>query len=101
MLKRERISAIGKLYRTGRDVEEKEFWLKLDGFGWYLDAEAEEFTMPTWKKQVFDYLKEHESVTPSELAEFYSLSLNTAKSTLRRLEKTGEIKKVGYGKYSL
>ena len=75
--------------------------LKLDGFGWSLEGEAEEFTLPAWKKQVFDYLREHETVTPSELAGAFELSLNTAKSNLRRLEKSGEIKKIGYGKYAL
>ncbi len=101
VLRRERSSHAGRLLRTGRDVEEKEFVLKLDGFGWYLDAEAEEFTMPAWKKQIVDYLKEHESVTPSELSEVLGLSLSNAKQSLRRLEKAGELKKTGYGKYSL
>ena len=101
VLRRERSSSTGHLLRTGRDVEEKEFVLKLDGFGWSLEGEAEEFTLPAWKKQVLDYLREHETVTPSELAGAFELSLNTAKSNLRRLEKSGEIKKIGYGKYAL
>ncbi len=75
--------------------------LKLDGFGWYLEGEAEEFTTPAWKKQIFDYLKEHESVTPMELSSGLGLSDSNAKQSLRRLEKSGELKKVGYGKYSL
>ena len=42
-LKRERNSNMGTLHRTGRDVEEKDFIMKLDGFGWQLIGEAEAF----------------------------------------------------------
>ena len=42
-LKRERNSNIATLHRTGRDVEEKDFIMKLDGFGWTLQGEAERF----------------------------------------------------------
>ena len=82
-------------------MKEKEFVLKLDGFGWSLEGEAEEFTLPAWKKQVLDYLKEHETVTPMELSAGLGLSDSNAKQSLRRLEKSGELKKVGYGKYAL
>lgn len=101
VLKRERTSSRGILRRTGRDVEEKDFSMTLEGLNWNVEGEAEVLTMPAWKKQILDYLKEHRSVTPSELATACGLFLNTAKQNLRRLEKEGAIRKTGYGQYSL
>ena len=101
VLKRARSSAYGKLYRTGRDVEEAEFSLKLDGFGWYLDVSEEAFILPTWQKQIIDFLKTSTTITPAELATSYKLSINTARQNLARLAKEGIIIKTGYGKYSL
>ncbi len=101
IIKRDRTDSSAKMFRTGRDVEEAEFNLRLDGIGWYLQEDADSFILPTWQKQILDFIKEHGSVTPSELATGYDLNLNTAKSNLRRLEKEGRIKKTGYGKYEL
>lgn len=101
VLKRARQSVHGTLYRTGRDVEEKEFALKLDGFGWFLDENVEAIVLPTWKKQILDFLKEHMAVTAIGLAAAYNLSHNTAKQNLARFAKEGSIIKVGYGEYSL
>ena len=101
VLKRARQSTYGKLFRTGRDVEEAEFSLKLDGFGWFLDAEAEAFVLPTWKKQILDFLKTNTTITPMELATTCSLSINTAQKNLARMAKEGLIVKTGYGQYSL
>ena len=101
VLKRARSSVNGKLYRTGRDVEEKEFWLTLDGFGWSLDGEAEAFTLPEWKKQIVDYLKDHATITPIELAQAYNMNVNTARSNLQRLFKEGKLEKTGRAQYAL
>ena len=101
VLKRTRSNTNGIMYRTGRDVEEKEFTLRLDGFGWYLDGEAEAVTLPTWKKQVLDYLKEHESVTPIELSDAVGISLEAAKKNLQRITKEELVVRVGHGKYKL
>ena len=101
MLRRARQSAFGKLFRTGRDVEEAEFSLKLDGFGWFLEENAEAFVLPAWKKQILDFLNVHQSITPAELSSAGSLSMNTAQKNLARLAKEGLIIKSGYGKYSL
>ncbi len=101
VLKRARQSVHGTLFRTGRDVEEKEFALKLDGFGWFLDGEVEAAVLPEWKKQILDFLNVHPTVTPAELSRCYSLSLKTAQKNLARLEKEGLIIKTGYGQYSL
>lgn len=55
-LKRERNSTLAMLHRTGRDIEEeeKDFIMKLDGFGWRLQDNAEDFTMPECKRQILD-----------------------------------------------
>ena len=50
-LKRARTENEGILHRTGRDVEEKDFRMELDGFGWILKGEADEGT-PDWKKNI-------------------------------------------------
>ncbi|MBR0035645.1 MAG: AAA family ATPase [Synergistaceae bacterium] len=101
MLKRARSSVNGKLYRTGRDVEEAEFSLKLDGFGWCLDAEAETFVLPVWQKQILDYLKDHPTITPIELMQAYNINENTARSNLQRLFKEGKLEKIGRAQYKL
>ena len=100
-LKRARTENFGTLHRTGRDVEEKDFALQLDGFGWTLREDADVFTMPKWKKQIVDFLKEHTSVSPMELSQTLNLPLKTAQTNLARLAKEGVIKKSGYGSYIL
>ena len=101
ILRRARTDKYGMLYRTGRDVEEKNFRMRLDGFGWLLEGDAEDFTMPEWKKQILDYLKEHENITPMELSQTFSLEPKTAQKNLSRLLKDGTLKKEGYGTYKL
>ncbi|MBQ3585104.1 MAG: winged helix-turn-helix transcriptional regulator, partial [Synergistaceae bacterium] len=100
-LKRERNSNMGTLHRTGRDVEEKDFIMKLDGFGWQLMGEAEAFTMPEWKSQILAFLKDNPSITPMQLSEIAHLPLKTAQTNLLRLAKEGLIKKTGWGTYGL
>ena len=101
VMKRSRLEKYATLQRTGRDVEEGSFKLKIDGFGVWLEDSAEAFTMPEWKRQILDYLKEHGSVTPLELCRAFDINDNTAYSNLRRLAKEGAIIKVGYGTYEL
>ena len=100
-LKRERNSAIATLHRTGRDVEERDFIMKLDGYGWTLQDDAEAFTMPEWKRQILDFLKNNTSVTPIQLSDAYGLNIKTAQGNLQRLLKEGLIRKTGYGQYGL
>lgn len=100
-LKRERNSNMGTLHRTGRDVEEKDFIVKLDGYGWTLQGEAEEFTTPEWKRQILDFLKDNPTITPIQLATKYNLDAKTAQKNLYRLVKEGLIRKSGYGTYEL
>ena len=73
--------------------------MTLDGFGWVLQGEAEQFTMPEWKRQILDFLKEHDTVTPKELAEAYNLNISTVTVNLKRMVNEGKLQKIGYGKY--
>ena len=100
-LKRERNSSVGTLHRTGRDVEEKDFIMKLDGYGWSLQGEADEFTLPEWKRQILDFLKDNPTISPMQLAETCNISHDAARKNLQRLLKEGAIKKTGYGVYEL
>ncbi len=75
--------------------------MRLDGFGWVLQGDAELFTMPEWKRQILDYLKEHDTVSPMLLSQAVNISMSAAQQNLRRLAKEGGIKKVGHGTYQL
>ena len=100
-LKRDRNSNMGTLHRTGRDVEEKDFMMKLDGFGWLLLGEAEGMPMPEWKSQILAFLKDNKTITPMQLAQTYNMPIKTAQSNITRLAKEGLIRKTGYGTYEL
>ena len=89
------------LHRTGRDVEEADFAMKLDCYGWTLLGDAEEFNTPEWKRQILDYLKENYTVTPIQLSDAVHIPVNTARQNLSRLAKEGTIQKEGYGTYKL
>ena len=99
MLKRDRMAKAGQLFRTGRDVEECTFELVLEGLRWDFKGEAEDILLPTWKKQILDFLSEHSTVSPMDLANGYGINIKTAQTNIRRLEREGIIRKVGYGTY--
>lgn len=100
-LKRQRTDNHAVLHRTGRDVEEKDFSMRIDRFGWVLEGDAARFTMPEWKRQILDYLKEHETISPMSLAQAVNIAVNTAQQNLRRLAHEETIKKIGHGTYTL
>ena len=100
-LKRARTENKGILHRTGRDVEEKDFDMRLNGYAWILEGEIENFTLSNWKREIIDYLKTNEKVTPMELSTVFSIQINTAQQRLNRLCKEGHIIKTGYGTYGL
>lgn len=82
-------------------MEEKDFMMKLDGYGWVIQGDLDDFTIPEWKKQILDFLKENSSVSPMLLSTAYNLPLKTAQQNLYRLAKEGVIRKVGHGTYEL
>ena len=91
----------GILHRTGRDVEEKDFGLKLDGFCWILSDNPEEFTQPKWKRDILDYVREHGETTPIQLSKDFDISLETAQQNLHRLFREGLLRKVRRGVYDM
>ena len=101
VLKRERASTRGILRRTGRDVEEKDFSMKLDGFGWFLEGNAEEFNMPDWKKQILEYLQSHEKITPMQLSDYANITIEAARKRLMRIAEDHIVKRVEHGVYML
>ena len=100
-LKRSRADNRGILHRTGRDVEEADFNMELDGFNWILMDEIESAAMTEWKRKIINYLKEHSSVTPMELSIALNMDNNKAQKQLQRLAKDGIITKTGRAMYSL
>ena len=78
-----------------------DFAMKLDGFGWVLQGEVEDFTLPEWKRQIINYLKEHGKTSPMELSEALEVNAGTMRKNLQRLVQEGYISKVGFGTYAL
>ena len=100
-LRRERSSTRGVLRRTGRDVEEKDFNMKLDGFGWALEGEMGQILeVPEWKQKIYEYLKEHEKITPMQLSEFAKISIEAAKKQLQRGVQERWLKRLEHGVYT-
>ena len=101
-LKRERVSTHGTLRITGRDVEEKDYSMKLDGFGWFLEGEVgQEIQIPAWKSKILDYLKEHLKITPMQLSDLASITIEAAKKQLQRLCNDLVLKRIEHGVYCL
>ena len=86
--------------RTGRDVEEKEFNMNLDGFGWVLEGERGQILkVPGWKQEIYEYLEEHEKITPMQLSEFSKISIESAKKRLQRGVQEHWLKRLEHGVY--
>ena len=101
-LRRERASTRGTLRVTGRDVEERTFSMKLDGFGWILEGETgKELDTPAWQKVILEYLQEHEKVTPMQLSEYAHISIEAAKKQLQRATDVHILKRIEHGVYSI
>jgi len=100
-LKRSRTEYHGVLHRTGRDVEETDFNMELDGFNWILMDEIENSASSEWKKAIIDYLKYRESATPMDLSIALNIDIHTAQKQLQRLANDGIVKRIRRGVYSL
>lgn len=100
ILDRPRTSTHGTLKITGRDVEEKELSLKLDGFGWCIEGDKS-VLMPSWKKVIYDYLKTHEYITPGALSDEAHISIEAARKQLQRACDDALIKRLEHGMYAL
>jgi len=97
-LKRGRCQNIGILRITGRDVEECELAMTLDGMGWRLEGNAEDFNRTNEERAVIKHLKEAGMQTPKEIADALSLNSSTTRMRLMRMKNRGLIMEYG-GKY--
>jgi AAA domain len=104
VLKRDRGSADAYLFVDGRDVEEPgEFALRWDAelTSWQLLGDAEEYRIGETRAKILRALLEvaPEPMSPMEIAVEVGESIDNVRHTLRRMDKDGQVKKVGYGKY--
>lgn len=115
VLSRKRKSDEGVLSVTGRDIEENEYAVKLDGIVWSLDGmdivdaaatvdtrreRAAEGKLGDVKLDAIKFVNGRESTTPAELAEHLGIDNKVAGTRLGELFKTGYIAKPSQGHYA-
>ena len=99
-LNRTRLQGLGKLNITGRDVEEREYALSLNGLEWQLEGYAEEYALASDKRRILDYLRENGETSPKELADALEIKQNTMRQKLLRMNNEG-IVYANSGKYGV
>lgn len=99
-MKRERNSNEGVLYITGRDVEEREMKIQLDGFGWIL-LDGNGVGITENEQKIIDYLQENVKINALTLASLLNITDNNARVMLSRMVKKRLITRVGFGTYAL
>ena len=80
---------------TGRDVEECELAMTLEGMNWRLEGNAEDFNRTNEESAIIKHLKEAGMQTPKEIGDSLSLNSSTTRSRLMRMKNRGLI--AGYG----
>lgn len=102
-LKRSRSSKNGLLHITGRNVEEKDYNVQLDNFGWVLLGEVmeQEEQISEATQEILDYLEEHGATGVKTIASDLNVPYKTMSKRLTRLAEKGIIEKNFYGNYSL
>ena len=88
-LNRARCQNMATLTITGRDVEEKEHAISVDGMTWRLEGDAREFNVASEKREILEYLQENGETSPKELAEILDMKPNTMRQKLLRMHKEG------------
>jgi AAA domain/Winged helix-turn-helix DNA-binding len=102
VLKRIRGKADGILSITGRDVDEAEYALRFaaDIGAWQLtDTPPAEVRMAETHLQILRYVRGHEGVGPTQIAEDTGLNLNLVKQAVRRMARDGDLDSDGKGHY--
>jgi hypothetical protein len=104
VLKRDRGKADAYLFVDGRDVEEPgEYALRWDAqlTAWQLLGDAEEYRIGETRAKILRALADAapDAMSPTDIAIEVNESIDNVKQTLRRMDKDGQIKKVGHGKY--
>ncbi len=92
------------LHITGRDVEEVELAIELDGrmLAWRLLGERSEVKSTHDQQRAYDVLKEsRDALSPKEIAEISGLKVGTVKKILARFMEDQSVEKTAYGKYTI
>lgn len=88
------------LYVRGRDVEEKETALTLDGGIWTMIGEASEVRRSSERVAILDALEgSDEPMKPQDITDFTGMKAANIRKLVQKMVRAGEIKKHGYGKY--
>jgi hypothetical protein len=102
ILTRSRGSAEAVLKVTGRDVEEAEYALNFAadiGTWQLLDGPAGDYELGDTRRRILHLVRETEPLTPSQISDALDLTLNTVKSTVRRMAEAGQLHTDGSGRY--
>jgi hypothetical protein len=92
------------LHGRGRDLTEIEQAMEFnkDACTWAMLGDASQFRAETSRGGILAAMAEiGEPTTPNEVAAMAHMKVNTARQTMLRLNRTGDIRRVGYGKYAL
>jgi len=92
------------LHVTGRDVEESELAIELDGkmLAWRLLGERSEVKATNDQQRIFDVIKESdEALTPKEIVNDTGLRVGHVKKVLAKFMEEGSIQRTGYGRYQI
>ena len=104
VLKRDRGRADAYLHVTGREIEEEaELALRWDAdlASWTLVGDAEEYRISQERQEIVRVLNEaEEPMTPTEVAELLSKSVNAVKYLMWKMSKDGQLATTGKGRYS-
>jgi len=104
VLKRDRGRADAYLHVTGREIEEEaELAMRWDAdlASWTLVGDAEEYKISQERQEIVRVLNEaEEPMTPTEVAELLSKSVNAVKYLMWKMSKDGQLATTGKGRYS-
>ena len=91
------------LYGRGRDLIEFEFAMDFDGGLWSILGDAATVARSNERKAIIDALKDapDHGCSPSDIATLTDYSNDNVRQMLGRMVKSGEVKKLGRGRYVL
>ena len=88
------------LYVRGRDIEESESALRFERGRWLLTGDAAEIRKSHERREVLSVLGDAtDPLGPKEIASMTGMKDGNVRALLLKLGKTGDVTKVGYGKY--
>jgi len=102
VLKRSRGQADAVLYVTGRDIDEAEYAMSFSadlGAWQMLAGPAGDYALSDTRRTILQYLRDHGSATPKQVADALGIEHNTAKQRLWQMAKAEDIDAAGNGLY--